>query len=74
METGSIKKIIILLAGILVAYAIASTLSTAVVILFHLNGPAGMIAGILVYAAFFFATLHLLEKYAHIVVFGFDRE
>jgi hypothetical protein len=27
-----------------------------------------------VYAAFFFAVLHLLEKYAHIVIFGFDHK
>jgi hypothetical protein len=26
-----------------------------------------------VYAVVFFAVLHLLEKYAHIVFFGFDR-
>jgi hypothetical protein len=39
-----------------------------------LKGAAGMIVSLVVYAVIFFFVLHLLEKYAHIVFFGFDRE
>jgi uncharacterized protein HemY len=72
METGSIKKVITLIAGILVAFFIADTLTNTVVVLFHLDGLTGRIVSFVVYAVFFFAVLHLLEKYAHIVFFGFD--
>jgi hypothetical protein len=73
METGSVKKVIILIAGILVAFFIANALTNAVVVLFHLQGWTGGIVSFVVYAVFFFAVLHLLEKYTHIVIFGFDR-
>ena len=74
METGSVKKVIILFAGILAAFFIANTLTNAVAVLFHLEGWTGGIVSFVVYAAFFFAVLHLLEKYTHIVIFGFDRK
>jgi hypothetical protein len=75
METGSpTKRLITLLLGILIAYLCANTLSNAVVVLFHLTGPAGMVVSFVVYVVIFFAMLRLLEKYAHIVFFGFDRE
>jgi len=73
METGSVKKVIILFTGILVAFFIAEALTNAVAILFHLEGWSGGIVSFVVYAVVFFAVLHLLEKYAHIVFFGFDR-
>jgi len=72
METGSVKKVIILIAGILAAFFIANTLTNAVTVLFHLGGWTGGIVSFVVYASFFFAVLHLLEKYAHIVFFGSD--
>jgi len=74
METGSIKKVITLIAGILVAFFIANALSNILVVLFHLEGWIGGIVSFVLYAAFFFAVLHLLQKYAHIVFFGFDQE
>jgi len=74
METGQLKKVITLIAGILVAYLIASALSEAVGIIFHLTGPAGMVISFIVYAVIFFAMLNLMQKYAHIVFFSFDRE
>jgi uncharacterized membrane protein required for colicin V production len=74
METGSIKKVVTLLGGILLAFLVASTLSNAVVVLFQLTGAAGMIASFVLYAVFFFFVLNLLQKYAHIVFFGFDGE
>lgn len=74
METGSIKKVITLLVGILVAFFIADALSNAVVMLTGLKGAAGMIVSFVFYVVVFLAVLHILEKYAHIVFFGFDRE
>jgi hypothetical protein len=74
METGQVKKVLTLIAGVLVAYLIASALSDVVVIIFHLTGPSGMVISFIVYAVIFFAMLNLLQKYAHIVFFGFDRE
>ena len=74
MESGSIKKVITLILGILVAFFIANALSNAVILQSGLKGAAGMIVNFVVYAVIFFAVLHLLEKYAHIVFFGFDRE
>jgi hypothetical protein len=74
METGSIKKIITLLVGILIAFLIADVLSNTVVLLSGLKGAAGMVVSFVVYAVIFFVVLHILEKYAHIVIFGFDRE
>ena len=70
----SIKKVITLLVGILVAFLIADVLSNVIVVLSGLEGAAAMVVSFVVYAVIFFAILHLLEKYAHIVFFGFDRE
>ena len=75
METGSgARNLIALIVGVIVAYLIADALSNAVVVLFQLKGPAAMVASIVFFAAVFFAILHLLEKYAHIVFFGFGGE
>jgi hypothetical protein len=75
METGSgTRNLIALIVGVIVAYVIADLISNAVVVLFHLKGPAAMVASIVFFAAVFFAILHLLEKYAHIVFFGFGGE
>jgi hypothetical protein len=73
MAMGSIRKIATLLVGILIAFLIANTLSDAVVILFQLKGAVGMIVSFILYAVFFFAVLHLIQRYAHIDFFGFDR-
>jgi hypothetical protein len=74
METGSIKKVLTLLAGILAAFLVADALSNAVVVLFHPGGAVGMAVSIVVYAVLFFTMLHLIEKYTHIVFFRFDRD
>ena len=74
METGSIKKVITLVIGILVAFLIANALANIVVMLTGLTGAAGMVLSFVVYAVLFFFVLHILQKYAHIVFFGFDRE
>jgi hypothetical protein len=74
METGTITRVITLAAGILAAWLVADTLSTAITTLTGLKGAAGMILGFIIYAVIFFAVLGLLEKYAHITFFRFDRE
>ncbi len=74
METGSFKKVIILLVGILAAFFIANTLTTVALSLSGVKGAAGMVVSFIVYAVIFFAVLQLLQNYAHFVFFGFDRE
>jgi UDP-N-acetylmuramyl pentapeptide phosphotransferase/UDP-N-acetylglucosamine-1-phosphate transferase len=74
MDAGSGKKFITLLLGVLIAYLVADALSNAVVVLAGLRGGVAMIVSFVVYAVIFFAMLHLLQKYAHIVFFGFGRE
>ena len=71
METGSIKRVIILIVVIGIAYFIADRLSNAIVVLFHIQGAIGMVVSLVIFAVLFFAVLHLLQKYAHIVFFGF---
>jgi O-antigen/teichoic acid export membrane protein len=74
MELQSVKKVITLALGILVAFLIADVLSTLIITMSGLKGAAGMVVSFVAYAAIFFFVLRLLEKYAHIVFFGFDRE
>lgn len=72
MEPGSVKRVLTLMAGILAAFFIPSALSHAVVVLFQLKGWSMEVISFVMYAVFFFAVLHLLQKYAHIVFFGID--
>jgi O-antigen/teichoic acid export membrane protein len=74
MEMQAVKKVITLALGILVAFLIADVLSNILVMMSGMKGAAGMVVSFVVYAVIFFFVLHLLEKYAHIVFFGFDRE
>lgn len=74
METGHVKNVIILVIGILVAFLIANAVTNVVVMLSGLTGAAGMVLSFVVYAVLFFFVLHLLQKFAHIRFFGFDRE
>ena len=74
MQTGSIKRIVTLIAGLLVAFLIASALSDAIIVLTGLKGTSGMIVSFFLYVVIFLAVLQLLERYAHIVFFGFDRD
>ncbi|MGB9176776.1 MAG: hypothetical protein WCB46_08590 [Methanoregula sp.] len=74
MDTGPAKKLIALFLGILLAFFIANMLSHAIVMLSGLAGAAAMIVSMVVYAVIFFFVLHFLQKYAHIVFFGFGRE
>jgi hypothetical protein len=74
MDTGPAKKLMAIFLGILLAFFIANALSRAIVMLSGLAGAAAMIVSMVVYAVIFFFVLHLLQKYAHIVFFGFGRE
>jgi len=74
MDAGSGKKFIAVLAGVLIAYLVAHALSNAIAVLAGLEGAAGGFVSVVVYAVIFFAMLHILQKYAHIVFFGFGRE
>jgi hypothetical protein len=74
MQTGSIKRTVTLIAGLLVAFLIASALSDAIIVLTGLKGTPGLIVSFFLYVLIFLAVLQLLGRYAHIVFFGFDRE
>ncbi|MDD1684422.1 MAG: hypothetical protein LUQ19_00880 [Methanoregula sp.] len=74
MDAGSGKKFIAVLAGVLIAYLVAHALSNAIAVLAGLEGAAVGFVSVVVYAVIFFAMLHILQKYAHIVFFGFGRE
>jgi len=73
-ETMSVKKVIILIVGILAAFFITNTMTTVALSLSGLKGAAVVVVGFIVYAVIFFAVLQLLQNYAHFVFFGFDRE
>jgi hypothetical protein len=74
METGPIKNVITLLIGILIAFFIANTFSDTIIVLAGLKGAAGMVVSFVLYAVFFFSVLHLLQKYARIDFFGFEKD
>jgi hypothetical protein len=74
METGSIKNAITLLIGILIAFFIANAFSDTFIVLAGLKGAAGMVVSFVLYAVFFFSVLHILQKYARIDFFGFEKD
>ena len=74
MQTGSIKRVVTLIAGLLVAFLIASALSDAIINLTGLKGTSGLIVNFFLYVVIFLAVIQILEKYTHIVFFGYDRD
>lgn len=70
MDAGSAKRLISLAAGILVSYFIAEIVSDAVVLTFALTGAAGLIVGMVIFAAVFFGVISLVQKYAGIRFFS----
>jgi hypothetical protein len=71
---GSAANILVLMAGVIVSYLCAGAISSAVIITFHLSGPAAMITGMVLFAFVFFAILQLLQRYAGIGLFRFENE
>jgi hypothetical protein len=74
MNTGSVKRWLVLFLGILVAILIADVLSGSIVLLAGLKGWPASIVNFVLYAAFLFAVLYILKKYARIDIFRFDGD
>lgn len=74
MNMGSAADILALLAGVVIAYLVADAVSAAVIITLRVSGPAGMIAGMVIFAAVFFAILQALQRYAGIRLFRFGGD
>ena len=74
MDTGSVKRWLVLFLGILFTVLIADMLSGSIVLLFGMKGWPAYIVSFVLYAAFFFAALYLLKKYGHIDIFRSGRD
>ena len=74
MEYATVKKWVLFFIGILCAIVIADTLSNLIVSTAGITGWANYLINFLLYAAFFFAILYIIEKLFHIEFFGFGRE
>lgn len=74
MNTGSVKRWLVLFLGILVAILIADVLSTSIVLLAGVKGWPAYIVNFVLYAAFLFGVLYILKKYARIDIFRFDGD
>jgi len=74
MDTGSVKRWLVLFLGILFAILIADLVSGSIVLITGLKGWPAYIVNLVLYAAFLFAALSVMKKYACIDVFRFDRD
>ena len=74
MEVATIKKWTLFFLGILCAIMIAEALSTLLVSAAGISGWMKFLANFILYAAFFFAILYVMERIFHIKFFGFRRE
>ncbi len=74
MDYATVKKWALFFIGILCAIVIADALSNIIVSVAGITGWVNFLINFLLYAAFFFAILYLIEKIFHIDFFGFRRE
>jgi hypothetical protein len=74
MDTGSVKRWLVLFLGILFAILIADVLSGSIVLLAGVKGWPASIVNFVLYAVFLFAALYILKKYGHIDIFRFERD
>jgi TRAP-type C4-dicarboxylate transport system permease small subunit len=74
MDTGFVKRWLVLFLGILVAILIADLVSRSIVLITGVKGWPAYIVNLVLYAAFLFAVLSVMKKYARIDVFRFDRD
>jgi TRAP-type C4-dicarboxylate transport system permease small subunit len=74
MDTGSVKRWLVLFFGILAAILIADLVSRSIVLITGVKGWPAYIVNLVLYAAFLFAVLSVMKKYARIDVFRFDRD
>jgi len=74
MEYANVKKWVLFFIGILCAIVIADALSNLIVSAARITGWANFLINFLLYVAFFFAILYIIEKIFHIEFFGFGHE
>jgi hypothetical protein len=74
MDYATVKKWALFFIGILCAIVIADALSNVIVSAAGITGWANFLINFLLYAAFFFAILYIIEKIFHIEFFGFGHE
>jgi hypothetical protein len=74
MEYATVKKWVLFFIGILCAIVIADALSNLIVSAAGITGWVNFLIKFLLYAAFFFAILYIIEKIFHIEFFGFGHE
>ena len=74
MDTGSLRRMLVLFLGILCAILVADAVSGGIVMLTGMNGVAASVVYFVLYAAVFFGALAILNKYGHIDIFSFGRE
>jgi TctA family transporter len=74
MNTGSVKRWLVLFLGLLLAILIADMLSGSIVLLAGVKGWPAYIVNFVLYAVFLFAVPYILKKYAHIDIFRFDGD
>jgi hypothetical protein len=74
MDSATIKKWALFFIGILSAIIIADALSTRLVSAAGMVGWMKLLTNFVLYAAFFFAILYIMEKIFSINFFGFRRE
>jgi hypothetical protein len=74
MDYATVKKWALFFIGILCAIVIADALSNVIVSAAGITGWANFLINFILYAAFFFVILYIIEKIFHIDFFGFGRE
>lgn len=67
-----VKRIVILIAGFVIAYLTAEILSALIVRILRLTGPAMLIVSLVLWAAIFFAIISLLQRILNMSFFDFD--
>jgi len=72
MDGAMVKRIVILIAGFVIAYLTAEILSSLIVRILRLTGPAMLIVSLVLWAAIFFAIISLLQRILNMSFFDFD--
>ncbi|MDD1683269.1 MAG: hypothetical protein LUO98_05465 [Methanoregula sp.] len=74
MDTGSVKRWLVLFLGILVAVLVADLVSGSIVLVTGVKGWPAYIVKLVLYAAILFAVLSVMKKYARIDIFRYDLD
>ena len=72
METTPVKRGIVLLAGMIVAYILANIFTSALLSPFRLDEATRAVAGFLLFAILFLLILKGIEKVSGMAFFAFD--